>query len=101
MKIHEFSTGIQVIVTADNWRSAGFDGYMNSTLEKVPSSVQNAISNGLFSAAEGSVRNAIEPALIGREVKEGEDAHSVLAVVTPAQDDRGRTISTYRYFLTE
>ncbi len=101
MKIHEFSTGIAVGGTPDKWWSNRFTGYMNLTLEKVPTSVQNAISNGLFKLAEGSVRGAIEPAIIGREVQEGDDAHSVLAVVTPASDEKGRTISTYRYFLTE
>ncbi|MGK7941207.1 MAG: hypothetical protein AB4062_13875 [Crocosphaera sp.] len=101
MRIHEFSTGIAVGGTPAQWWSNRFTGYMNLTLDKIPSSVQNTISHGLFKAAEGSVTGAVEPALIGREVKFGNDAWSVLATVTPAKDEKGRTISTYRYFLTE
>ena len=109
--IHEFSTGIAVQGTPENWWSTRFTGYMNLTLAKVPAVLQNAISNRLFQVAEGSVREAVEtaraagettvqPAIIVREVKEGNNAYSAIAVITPAKDEKGRTISVYRYFLT-
>ena len=109
--IHEFSTGIAVQGTPENWWSTRFTGYMNLTLAKVPAVLQNAISNRLFQVAEGSVREAVEtaraagettvqPAIIVREVKEGNHACSAIAVITPAKDEKGRTISVYRYFLT-
>ena len=111
IKIHEFSTGIAVQGTPENWWSTRFTGYMNLTLAQVPPVLQNAISNRLFQAAEGSVREAVETAraagettvqraIIAREVKEGNNAYSAIAVITPAKDEKGRTISVYRYFLT-
>ena len=95
IKIHEFSTGIAVQGTPENWWSTRFTGYMNLTLAQVPPVLQNAISNRLFQAAEGSVREAVEtaraagettvqPAIIAREVKEGNNAYSAIAVITPA-----------------
>ena len=60
--IHEFSTGIAVQGTPENWWSTRFTGYMNLTLAKVPAVLQNAISNRLFQVAEGSVREAVETA---------------------------------------
>ena len=46
IEIHEFSTGIEIIGTSNNWKPGGFtDNYLNSTLQFVPISVQNAIHN--------------------------------------------------------
>ena len=99
--IHEFSTGIQAQRTNDgNWVSQGFTGqYMNATLDPIPQVVGKAISNRLFAVAEGSSKD--EPALIGREITEGEETWSVIAVVSKGKDDRGRSASMYRYFLSE
>ncbi len=97
--IHEFSTGINVQGTANNWRSVGFTGYMNCTIDPIPPVVQNAISNHLFAVSEGDAINT--PAMVGREVEENGEAWSVLAVVSRANDEKGRGISVYRYFLTE
>ncbi|NBD31636.1 MAG: hypothetical protein GVY17_01345 [Cyanobacteria bacterium] len=99
--IHEFSTGIQAQRTADgNWVSQGFTGqYMNVTLDPVPEVVRKAISNRLFAVAEGS--SQAEAAMIGREVIENGEAWSVIAVVSKGKDDRGRSASMYRYFLSE
>jgi hypothetical protein len=100
IKIHEFSTGITFQGTPNNWVSTGHTGnYMNSTLSVIPTSVQMDISAGLFNLAEGKSSNT--PALIGREVEEGGDAWSVLAVVTRGVDDGGRKNPYYRYFLTQ
>ncbi|MGK7939832.1 MAG: hypothetical protein AB4062_06720 [Crocosphaera sp.] len=101
IQIHEFSTGISVQGTPENWWLNRFTGYMNLTLSQVPPAVQNAISNGLFKAAEGSVEQGGEPAIIGREVKEKNDAWSVIAVITVAKDEKGRNVPVYRYFLTQ
>ncbi len=97
--IHEFSTGIRVVGTANNWHSVGFTGYMNCTIDPIPPVVQNAISNQLFSVPVGDATDT--PAMVGREVEENGEAWSVLAVVTRANDEKGRGISVYRYFLTE
>lgn len=99
--IHEFSTGIQAQRTADgNWVSQGFTGqYMNVTLDPIPEVVRKAISNRLFAVAEGS--SQAEAAMIGREVIENGEAWSVIAVVSKGKDDRGRSASMYRYFLSE
>jgi hypothetical protein len=99
--IHEFSTGIQAQRTADgNWVSQGFTGqYMNATLDPIPQTVRNAISNRLFAVAEGTSKD--EPALIGREIIEDGETWSVIAVVSKGRDDRGRSASMYRYFLSE
>jgi hypothetical protein len=98
IEIHEFSTGIRVVGTPTQWWSTGFEGYINSTLPSIPGSVQNEISAGLFKVAEGKTSD--NPALIGREVEDRGDAWSVLAIATAGKDERGRTISLYRYFLT-
>lgn len=98
--IHEFSTGIQVDGNPHNWFSRGFSGsYMNSTLPQIPVGVQNSISLREFAVAEGTSRD--EPAIIGREISGNGEAWSVIAVVTRGKDDRGRSVSLYRYFLTE
>jgi hypothetical protein len=100
IKIHQFSTGINIGGTPDNWYSLGYlGGYMNSTLESIPKSVQMNIEAGLFKIAEG--KSSHTPALIGREVEYEGDAWSVLAVVTRGVDDGGRKNSYYRYFLTQ
>lgn len=101
LTIHEFSTGIQAKRTdGNNWVSQGFTGqYMNATLNPIPSIVRQAINNRLFAVAEGASRD--EPTLIGREITEGEETWSVVAVVSKGSDDRGRSASLYRYFLSE
>ena len=100
LEIHEFSTGIQVDGSGDRWVSRGFTGdYMNKTINPIPPAVQNAIANREFAVAEGASRN--EPAVIGREVVGNEEEWSVVVVVTRGRDDRGRSVSLYRYFLCE
>jgi hypothetical protein len=99
IKIYEFSTGIDLQGTSDNWWSSKFTGYMNNTLGYIPEAVQDAISDALFDVAEGKATD--KPAIIGREVEKQGDAWSVIAVVTAAKDEKGRTISVYRYFLTQ
>lgn len=101
VKIHEFSTGIQAEKTPDGgWVSRGFTGqYINRTIEPIPGAVQSAISNREFAVAEGASRD--NPAIIGREVSDGTQNWSVIAVVTRGGDDRGRSASMYRYFLCE
>jgi hypothetical protein len=98
--IHEFSTGINVKGTEDNWYSDGFTSYyMNSTLDSIPEAVRQEIAADLFKLAESSVQQT--PALIGREVKLGNEQWSVLAVVSSARDDSRRPLSLTRFFLTE
>jgi hypothetical protein len=100
IEIHEFSTGINVQGTPDNWWSVGFSGgYMNSTLTSIPKVVQQDIAADLFYLSEFAVQK--KPAIIGREVKLGEEEWSVLAVITHAKDESDRGISVSRYFLTE
>ena len=100
IEIHEFSTGINVQGTPDNWWSVGFSGgYMNSTLSYIPRSVQQEIAADLFYLSEFAVQE--KPAIIGREVKLGQEEWSVLAVITGTTDKCGRGISVSRYFLTE
>ena len=100
IKIHEFSTGINVQGTPDNWGSVGFSGeYMNSTLSYIPRSVQQEIAADLFYLSEFAVQK--KPAIIGREVKLGQEEWSVLAVITHAKDESERVIFVSRYFLTE
>jgi|LakMenE01Jun11ns_1017448.scaffolds.fasta_scaffold9887364_2 hypothetical protein len=99
IEIHEFSTGIEIQGTPDNWWSQGFIGYMNSTLQEIPAEIQHSISNRLFEVGYSNATN--NPAIIAREVEEKGDAWSIVAVVTRAKDEKGRTISVYRYFLTQ
>lgn len=101
ISIHEFSTGIQAEETADGgWVSQGFTGqYMNKTIDPIPRAVQEGISNRDFAVAEGA--SSDEPAFIGREVAGYGEEWSVIAVVTRGRDDRGRSASVYRYFLSE
>ncbi|WP_066381220.1 hypothetical protein [Anabaena sp. CA = ATCC 33047] len=101
IEIHEFSTGIRAERTADGgWVSLGFTGqYMNRTLERIPEVVERSIANREFAVTEGAATE--QPALIGRVVGTGNDAWSVLAVVTRGRDEKGRSLSVYRYFLCE
>ncbi|QOV23979.1 hypothetical protein [Anabaenopsis elenkinii] len=98
--IHEFSTGIQVERTPNGgWVSLGFLGkYINATLNPIPYSVERSIANQEFALAEGA--STEQPAIIGRVVGTGEDPWAVIAVVTRARDEKGRSLSVYRYFLT-
>ncbi len=98
IEIHEFSTGIQVDGTPENWVSLGFTGnYINSTIESVPTLVQNAIASKYFAVAEGASTD--EPAVIGRELKSQDHEYSVVAVVKKGRDEMGRSAPLYRYFL--
>jgi len=102
VKIHEFSTGIRPEKTADGgWVSLGFTGqYMNATIDPIPYAVQRSIANKEFAVAEGASSN--EPAIIGRVVSGGEESDwSVVAIVTRGRDEKGRSASLYRYFLSE
>ncbi|RUT02387.1 hypothetical protein DSM106972_058650 [Dulcicalothrix desertica PCC 7102] len=99
IEIHEFSTGIRAEETADGgWVSQGFTGqYMNMTLDKLPSAVENSIHEKEFEVTEGA--SSDKPAIIGRVVGSDEDTWSVVAVVTRGQDNVSRSFSVYRYFL--
>ncbi|MGI0500542.1 hypothetical protein [Limnospira platensis] len=94
--IHEFSTGIEVKRTpGGGWESRGFTGkYINCTRD-IPQQILNAISSGEFSLSEGGLPE--EPAIVGRQV----GGYSVVAVVSRGRDDRGRSLSLYRYFWCE
>ena len=98
--IHELSTGINVKGTKDNWFADGFTGfYLNSTLANFPEAVRQEIAADLFKLAETSIQQT--PALIGREVKLGNEQWSVLVVVSSAYDSASRPIALSRFFLTE
>lgn len=100
IEIHEFSTGIQVDGTPDNWVSKGFAGkYMNSTFESIPAIVDDAINSDYFKIAEST--SSDKPAVIGREIVRNNEQWSVVAVVTSGDDYRSRTASLYRYFLCQ
>ena len=100
IEIHEFSTGIEIIGTPGNWVAGGFTGnYINSTLESVPISVQNAIASQYFAVAEST--SSDKPAVIGREINGADGDWSVVAVVTKGTDNMGRPASLYRYFLCQ
>lgn len=101
IEIHEFSTGIHPEKTANGgWISRGFTGqYMNMTLKSVPHAVERSIANREFAVTEGASTD--QPAIIGRVVGSGEDAWSVVAVVTRGRDEIKRSLSVYRYFLCE
>ncbi|MDJ0617946.1 MAG: hypothetical protein QNJ63_14580 [Calothrix sp. MO_192.B10] len=99
IEIHEFSTGIRPERTLDGgWVSRGFTGqYMNMTLPSIPPVVEGSIANREFALTEGASRNS--PGLIGRVVGSGGEAWSVVAIVTRGKDEKGRSLSVYRYFL--
>jgi hypothetical protein len=98
--IHEFSTGINVKGNETSWHSNGFSGhYMNSTLVNVPEAVRQEIAAELFKLSEGAVQQT--SALIGREVKLGNEEWSVLAVINSAWDESGRWIAVTRFFLAQ
>ncbi|MDB9445467.1 hypothetical protein [Anabaena sp. CS-542/02] len=98
--IHEFSTGIKAERTPNGgWVSLGFLGkYINCTLEPIPYPVERSIANQEFALTEGASTD--QPAIIGRVVGTGEDSWAVIAVVTRARDEKRRSLSVYRYFLT-
>jgi len=98
--IHEFSTGINPRKTNNGWLSQGFTGkYMNATLDRIPEEVERSIANREFALSEGSSSEL--PAIIGRVVGTGDKIWSVLAIVTRGRDEKGRSLSVYRYFLSE
>ena len=101
--IHEFSTGINAEIYPDgSWLSRGFtDDYMNATLSPIPNSINEAIANELFAVVEG--KETEDPAVIGREVYDIDERKwwSVVALVNKGQDEKGRSISVTRYFLTQ
>ena len=100
IRIHEFSTGIEIYGTPDNWHVGGFTGkYINSTLSSIPASVQDTISIGYFKIAQG--KSSSKPAVVGREIIRDNEQWSVVAVVISGEDNRGRFASLYRYFLCE
>ena len=100
IEIHEFSTGIEVSGTKDNWWSEGFTGnWLNLTLDKIPESVRQEIAADLFELSE--VAKLPKPAIIGREVKLENEEYSVLAVITQKTDEIGRSVAGTRYFLTK
>ncbi|MDB9540130.1 hypothetical protein [Anabaenopsis arnoldii] len=98
--IYEFSTGIKAERTPNGgWVSLGFLGkYINCTLEPIPYPVERSIANQEFALTEGASTD--QPAIIGRVVGTGEDSWAVIAVVTRARDEKRRSLSVYRYFLT-
>ena len=102
--IYEFSTGInpeRSPYSPQDWVSKGFTGqYMNKSpdLGEIPAPVQRAIANQLFAVAEGSATK--QPALVGRVVGTPPDMWSVVAIVSRGADDRGRSFSAYRYFIS-
>lgn len=100
IEIHEFSTGIIPERTDDGgWISRGFTGqYMNVTCE-IPPEVERSIANKEFAVAEGAFSD--RPTLIGREISGHSGVWSVIAVVTRGKDEKGRSASLYRYFLTQ
>jgi hypothetical protein len=100
IEIHEFSTGIVVETKPDGgWFSRGFTGsYMNQTIDPIPDSIQEAISNRLFAIAEGASSDT--SSIIGREVGSNDEIWSVVAVVNKARDE-SRSFSAYRYFCIE
>ena len=100
IEIHEFSTGIHFQQRVNGWVSLGFTGqYMNATINPIPQVVERSIANQEFALTEGS--STENPAIIGRIVGSGNDAWSVMAVVTRGQDEVGRSAAFYRYFLCQ
>mgnify|MGYP001077956823 CR=1 FL=1 len=103
-EIHEFSTGINVETLPDGrWISRGYKvgEYMNSTLPQIPLVVQRAIANKMFKVFKD--RKSQKPTFVGREIRgnNGAPGWSVIAVVTPAEDEYGRFNSFSRYILCQ
>ena len=99
--IYEFSTGIKFDrLNNGGWVSRGFSGeYMNWTIDPVPLAVERSISNREFRIAEGTASE--DPAVVGRVVGEGVDSWSVVAIISRGEDEVGRGVSFYRYFLAK
>jgi hypothetical protein len=94
--VGEFSTGIVADGDRESWVSRGFTGqFMNSSIGQVPELVENAIANKLFVTTGGRDR----PAMIGRILRGQTEKYAVVAVVTLAQDEMGRSVSLTRYFI--
>ena len=97
--IHEFSTGITPQKLASGgWVSTEFTGrYMNVTISdgNIPPAVERAIANREFAVAEGATSD--RPTVIGRVVNQ---EWAVVAFITKGRDEKGRSASFYRYFLT-
>jgi hypothetical protein len=72
---------------------------MNATIVHIPDAVEISIANREFAVAEGAYSD--QPAIIGRVLGIGEDTWSVIAIVTRGRDEKGRSASMYRYFLTQ
>ncbi|OHY34083.1 hypothetical protein [Cylindrospermopsis raciborskii] len=100
-EIHEFSTGIQFERRGHSWIWTGFTTkYMNSTMgEEIPKVVERSIANEEFALAEGSWTE--KPAIIARILGNGNNIWSVIAVVTRAKDEAGRSATLHRYFLCQ
>lgn len=100
IEIHEFSTGIEILGTPDQWYVGCFTGnYLNSTLSSIPNLVKDAISSDYFKIAEGT--SSKKPAVVGREIIADNEKWSVIAVVIEGSEKSGRKASLYRYFLSE
>jgi hypothetical protein len=72
---------------------------MNATIVHIPDAVEISIANREFAVAEGA--SSDQPAIIGRVLGIGEDTWSVIAIVTRGRDEKGRSASMYRYFITQ
>lgn len=107
IKIYEFSTAIDYEIDFNgNIISKGFStdkSYINQTIATIPPNVDKMIKAGGFDVVKEKQTNMI-PALVGRVVlreNDHEQDWSVIAVVTPGQDDRGRRFMLSRYFLCQ
>ncbi|WP_234419718.1 hypothetical protein [Nodularia spumigena] len=72
---------------------------MNVTLKGIPEVVERSIANREFAVTEGA--STEQPAIIGRVVGTGDNTWAVVAVVTRGRDEKGRSVSVYRYFLAQ
>lgn len=97
--IDEFSTGIDIKWLDNNsWQSAGFKNkYINSTLQKIPQSIAEAIANKVFNASstEGDLNE--NPAILGRLVEDW----AVVVLIARAIDDKQRSLPVSRYFISK
>jgi hypothetical protein len=102
IEIHEFSTGIKVGRNSDgSWVSLGFTGrFINSTFkDSIPHVVERSIANEEFMIREGTASD--NPAIVGRVVGMNTDPWSVVAVISKGRDEKGRSGSFHRYFLSK